>query len=68
MQSRVYPLLACLLVGLTISSSAGGGGDRGSDGFAAPATGFVLLDATTAPAKSVGKYGDFYLNSSMGML
>ena len=68
MQARVNPLQASLLVDLTISLSACGAGDGGRDGMTAPATGFVLLDATTAPAKSVGKYGDFYLNSSMGML
>ena len=68
MQARVNPLQASLLVDLTISLSACGAGDGGRDGMTAPATGFVLLGAATAPANSVGLEGTFYLSSSTGML
>lgn len=70
MPIRINPLLASILAGATISLAACGGDDGGGGNTTpvAPAAGFVLLGAASAPANTVGKDGDFYLDNSTGKL
>lgn len=66
MKPHINPLLASLLLGMTLSLAACGGG--GGDGPAVPTQGFTLLGAASAPSNAVGKDGDFFLDSSTGQL
>lgn len=63
---RIHPLLSSLMLGLTLTVTACGGGDDA--GGVVPASGFTLLGAATAPSNAVGNDGDFFLDSSTGRL
>lgn len=69
MHPYISPLLAGLLVVATIPLVACGGGKANESRVESViGSGFVLLSAASAPADTVGKDGDVFLNSATGQV